>query len=387
MAVRAGRASQASSVVVEPSSDVSSLRRWMARHRWWLVALVALGVSHVVSTGVLALEARHAHLPIASSHSVFAYADSAWYLSAAIHGYAAHVDVAVKNTTGFFPAFPMAIRLVHTVLPLPWVVIGVLVDSLFEVGAVLAVAAVARQVLDERSAERGVVLFALFPGAYIFTEIYSEPLFLLAAALCLYGLYRRWWIVAGLAAALAGATRPTGIILAVCCAFVALREIRARRAWSSLLAPVLAPTGFVAFLVFLWIRTGSALTYAHTQDVAFSQRPSLTAIPNQIRNAIEGTPRRDAVYIIMLVVGIVGVVLLVRLRPRVPTEWLIYSALSIAVNLPSAHVGYRPRFALLTFPAIIGLGPRLRGRVLVLAVVVEVIGLAILSWTLPRYVP
>jgi len=361
--------------------------RWTSRYRWVLVALGSLAASRIISTSVLLLSAVHRHLPIFSSHSVLAYDDSAFYISAAIHGYAPHVDVTVKNTTGFFPALPAAIRIVHVLTGLPWTITGVAIDSVLEVAAVIAVAAVTRQVLDHRSAERGVVLLALFPGAYIFTQVYSEPLFLFAAACCLFALHRRWWIVAGVAASLAGATRPTGIILALCCAWVALQEIRARREWRSLIAPILAPTGFITFLVFLWIRTGEALTYVHTQDDAFNQRPTLTAIPEQIRNAVMGTPHRDIAYPVLLTLGIVGTVLLIKLRPRVPAVWIIYSIGGILVNLPSAHVGFRPRFALLTFPLITGLGARLKGRAMILAVAISVAGLIFLSWTLPVYVP
>lgn len=361
--------------------------RWASRHRWWLVALAALGASRIISTGVLLVSAVHHHVAIFASHSILAYYDSAFYIAAAVHGYAPHVDVAVKNTTGFFPAFPAAIRIVNAVTGLPWTVSGIAADSVLEVAAVLAVGAVTRQVLDHRSAERGVVLFALFPGAYIFTQVYSEPLFIFASAGCLFALYRRWWVVAGVAAALAGATRSTGVVLVLCCAWVALQQIRTRRDWSSLIAPILAPLGFVTFLGFLWVRTGSPMTYVRTQDVAFNQAPTLAAIPDQIRNAVQGTPHRDIAYLALLLAGIVGSILLVKLRPRVPAEWIIYSVAGILVNLPSAHVGFRPRFALVTFPLITGLGARIKGRAMIPAVAVSVAGLMFLSWTLPVYVP
>ncbi|MDQ6839134.1 MAG: hypothetical protein M3137_12595 [Actinomycetota bacterium] len=349
--------------------------------------MVALLASRVISTGVLALSASYRHQSLFGGSGDLVLWDSQWYLRAASQGWAHHVDVTHFNTTGFFPGFPLAVRGVHAVTGLDLVGSGIATSIVFEVGAVVAVSALAHQILDRRSAERGVVLFALFPGAYVFTETYSEPLFVLAAALCLLALHRRWWVAAGVAAAVAGATRPTGVILGVCGALIAYREIRLRRDWSSLLAPLLSPLGLVAFLAFLWARTGSPLTYFRTQDIAWQQQPTLAAIPDQIGNALRGTPPRDVAYVVLLAAGIAGVVLLVRLRPRVPVEWIIYSVASIVVTQASPHVGLRPRFLLLTFPIIIGLGARLKGRGMATAVVASVLGLSAFAWTLPHYVP
>ena len=109
-------------------------------------------------------------------------------------------------------------------------------------------------------------------------------MFILAAAVCLYGLRRRWWWMAGLGAAVAGATRPTGLVLVGCCAYVAGREIWLRRDWWSLVAPALAPIGMLAFLLFLRSRTGSGRAYLLTQQQAWGQTFTFDAIPNEIKD-------------------------------------------------------------------------------------------------------
>jgi hypothetical protein len=393
-------------------------RSGLARHAWWLAALGALVVSKALSTSVVILETLHRgtipivgpvrpltplgpqgsitvwNTAVSGARGALGAWDGLWYLAAAEHGWAAHPDTSLPNTTGFFPAVPLTIRWAHDLLGTNWTQSGLLATSVLEVAAALAIAYLARLMYGDRVAIRAVTLVVLFPGAYVFALIYSEPLFLLAAAGCLIFLRRRQWVLAGLAGALAGATRSTGFVLCVACAWVALGELRKRpwrHAWRSLAAPVLAPLGTAAYLVFLWVRTGSPNTYDRSQADAWGQRTSFLAIVKVIGSLPHEVAGLEAwVGVLFLGLATLALVLLALQVKRglVPSEWLIFSVGIVASCLTSAQLsGLRPRFALTAFPLLIGLAIRLRGWLFALVASVFTVGLGLMAWTLPLYVP
>ena len=129
--------------------------------------------------------------------------DGSWYVQIARHGYGDQSGV-----MAFFPGYPMSIRLVAAVTGLS--------DSAAAVVAALAWGALAAVLLwalssalgDRSFADRSTALFAFFPGSFVFTMAYSEPMMLAASIGCLLCLHQRRWVLAGLCGALATATRP-----------------------------------------------------------------------------------------------------------------------------------------------------------------------------------
>ena len=75
----------------------------------------------------------------------------------------------------------------------------------------LMVGLLARRLFDDMVAERAMVLFAVFPGSFVLSFAYAEAMFIVLAAVCFWYLLDERWVLAGLAAALAGATRPNGL--------------------------------------------------------------------------------------------------------------------------------------------------------------------------------
>ena len=82
----------------------------------------------------------------------------------------------------------------------------------------------AARVTDAKSATRAVVLFCFFPAAFVLSMVYAEALFLLLVAGCLLALTLERWAVAGL-------VRPNGLVLTVCCGWVAIQAIRRHGSW------------------------------------------------------------------------------------------------------------------------------------------------------------
>jgi hypothetical protein len=249
----------------------------------------------------------------------------------------------------------------------------------------------ARDLAGRSVASRTVLLFSFFPGSFVLGLIYSEGVFLVFAASCLLALHRRRWVAAGLAAAVCGATRPTGLVLVACCAWAAVDAVRSRREWPALVAPALAPAGFVAWSVYLAARTGSATAWLEAQQDGWGQRFDFGAhtartIGNSLVHPVDDFNRTVCVVSILLVAA--GLVLLWRMRP--PAVLWIYTAGILVPGLFSAILTSTPRFALTAFPLHLAAARSLKGDLfaIVLAVSAALMGmLALVAATSLQFTP
>src|SRR5205814_4008461 len=121
-------------------------------------------------------------------------------------------------------------------------------------------------------ADRAALLFTFLPGAFIFSYAYAEGLMLCLALVCLAALDRGRWVRAGIAGALATATRPNAVVLVACAAWAAGMAIRTRRDWRSLIAVVLTPVGILSFVAYLSAHTGDANAWWRVQHEGWGQR-------------------------------------------------------------------------------------------------------------------
>jgi hypothetical protein len=192
--------------------------------------------------------------------------DAAWYTHIMMHGYFSFGSLPV--TANFFPLYPLSGVIVQHAT-------GLFLGSNSYLAAALVVSWVAflatcvllfRLVSDrfgDQTAYLAVLLLGLFPFSFYFGAPYTESLYVACAILAFLGIDRRNWWLAGTGALLAGATRPTGLIvgLAVVVAyFVDWLRTRHRLRWD-LLSLALVPLGFVAFAIFCWIHFGNPFAY------------------------------------------------------------------------------------------------------------------------------
>lgn len=287
--------------------------------------------------------------------AVLARWDGAHYLSIAASGYPSAgpsgAGVPGQTVHAFFPGYPTLIRAVRDLTGLAPETAAVVVTVVAATVAVVVIWMLARDLAGEAVATRAVLLVSFFPGAFVLGMAYSEGLFLLLAATCLLALQRRQWEVAGVAAALAGATRPTGLVLVACCSWAAVAAVRAGRGRRPLVAPALAPLGFLAWSVFLERRTGSALVWKRSHELGWGQRFDGGANTARAVGRFLTSPLGSfnvAVCVIAIGVVVAGVVLLWRWRPPAPLA--IYTAGILFPALASATLTSTPRFALTAFP-------------------------------------
>jgi hypothetical protein len=290
--------------------------------------------------------------------------DSAWYVEVATRGYSADPNGPAGAPNAFFPLFPALVRWCAALTGLPPGPAGLVVAFGTGLAATVLVWLLARQVAGTQTADRTAALFAFFPGAFVFSMVYSEGLLVALAAATLLALGDRRWLLAGVLAAATTATRPNGAAIGVACAWAAWVALRERREWRALVAPALAPAGILAFFAFLAVRTGDPLAWFTAQREAWSEKIDLTAQVRRIGLVIDvPTNPEGSLNTLLPVLGgvviVVALVLLLRWRPSGPV--VAYTLTASAIVLVSASIGARPRMLLAAFPLVMALAHSVRG--------------------------
>jgi Mannosyltransferase (PIG-V) len=226
--------------------------------------------------------------------------DAAWYLVIARYGYRPDLGFYTSSRTAFFPLYPLGLRAISS-LDVPAVLAGVLLSvaalalALYGIHRLttLELSRGARALAGDRVdevARLAVILTAFAPMAFFFSAVYSESLYLALSVGLFWSARQGRWMWVGVLGALAGATRSTGLVLALPAVMIYLygpREDRPqdhpRERRSRLSVPVwarpryrlrrealwlgLLPVGVVLYGAYLALTGGDALTPLHAQDV------------------------------------------------------------------------------------------------------------------------
>jgi hypothetical protein len=284
--------------------------------------------------------------------------DGAWYYRIVRDGYPGFVPANITYfdngaRAAFFPVYPLLVRGWDAVLPGGDVFAGISLNVVLGGLGVWLTGLLARELFDDRVGYRTMLLMSFFPGSFVLLFTYSEAALIVVAAACLLCLVRRQWWAAGALAAIGTATRPNGLALVAACAVASFLAIRRRREWISVVAPILAPVGFVAFQLFLRVRTGEWLWF-RVQREAWDEGTSfgLTAL----RNTAEAftRPLSSPTDLITAVSFLTMVALLVFLwKRRLPWPIIAYIAVVLAMMVLPSTVTARPRFVYTAFPLLI----------------------------------
>ncbi|WP_326738441.1 hypothetical protein [Streptomyces sp. NBC_01022] len=323
--------------------------------------------------------------------------DSIWYQRVAENGYGYTVtlpDVGVHSDLAFFPLLPALERGIAEVTPLGLAGAGLLVAWVAGLLAAWGIFAVGARLYGRRAGVLLAALWGVYPTAFVQSMAYTETLFTALAAWSLYAVLTRRWIVAGGLCVLAGLTRPTAAALiaalAVTAAVVLVRECRAgavdgivRRNGRMLLGVVIAPLGWLAYVVFVAVREGSPFAYFDVQA--------------QWGNSIDGGAALASFILGLPLPGMLGLcaalaalgwLVSLCVRQRQPVPVLVYGIAVVVISLiGSGYFGSRPRlmmpaFPLLLPPAVALAGVRSTARTVTVVAVLAVASAAYGAWTL-----
>jgi hypothetical protein len=226
--------------------------------------------------------------------------DAALYVQIAVHGYQGS-----SSSVAFLPGWPLLVRLFATPFGDDWVaayVTGiVLATALLYVTLVLLYRLV-RQDFGAEVARRAAFFLAFSPMAIFFATGYAESLYVPLTIAVFLLLRRRSYLLAGLCAGAATATRPHAIALVLPFLVVLVRRFGYRglfrreepREKARVLGGLaLVPSGLAAYAIYLWYRVGDPFAFAKWQQLAWKRRttPPWTPVVDSVRALFD--PKRN----------------------------------------------------------------------------------------------
>lgn len=313
--------------------------------------------------------------------------DSTWYLEIARSGYG-HGGQAARTT--FFPLYPLLVRSIGIVVGSE-LIAGVLISVVcFGVALALLYRLAALELGTER-AQVCVTLVAFFPMAYYFSAVYTESLFFALSVGCVYRARLGRWASAGALGALAAASRNGGVVLIVPVALLHLYGPRADRPAPGARPPgalarlkprhrpgprlvwaLLIPAGLGAYLLFLALFTGHALTpftaeklWSHHFDGPFGGVwDGAVAAWDGLRQLVHGTQvpayfkpagggfAEAGENLMLFGFLVLGAVALAGAFRRLPLAYPAYALASLALPL-SSPVTFEPLRSLPRYEAVV----------------------------------
>ncbi|AGP58918.1 membrane protein [Streptomyces rapamycinicus] len=347
--------------------------------------------------------------------------DSLWYtrIAAEGYGYTLHLpDGAVHSNLAFFPLLPALERVISAITPLAVADAGLLVSSVTSLFAAWGIFAIGDLLYGRRVGVTLAVLWGVLPVGIVQSMAYSESLFTALAAWGVYAALTRQWLWAGLCAALAGLTRPVGAAVVaavwVAAAVELLPHERRRQAWRSgppvahhhpqrkrfapflrpvahhhpqrkrfapflrlLAGVVLAPLGWLGYVVWVALRTGSVTGYFDVQNGWGNGFDGGLAFAGFIGGLLIEPPFVGGLGLLLGVGALIW--LAVRcVRQRQPLPLLAYGGAVLALALAAkGYFGSKPRLLIPAFPLLLPVAVALaRLRPVRTALVLGSVGLA-----------
>lgn len=295
---------------------------------------------------------------------VWARWDSAFYLGIASQGY--QLNLTEISNIAFFPLYPLLIRCVDFVVNQP-LISALIVSHLAFLAALYTLNALCRfERFSESVRLRTLWLTATFPGAFFFSAVYSESLFLLLSLLVFYFARQKNWAFGVLFAILAGATRITGILLTLVL-FLEWWRTQPRQLKTGFLL-LLAPLGLVSHMVFLGVTYADPIAFWNVQS-AFNRTEinPLAAIWRDLEPLITGSNTLPWNVVFDLTAFVLVLICLPLIQKQLGISFSLYSLFSVLIPI-SSGTGSLLRYVSILFPVMIALALMLQNRRVYVAV-------------------
>jgi hypothetical protein len=320
------------------------------RYAWpALVAYLALRAVGVLMLSIW-VRAIDSHFGLRLARS-----DAVHYLDIATQGYdSGRVEGRLSNLA-FFPLYPKLIGWLDPILPIGATATAIVIAWLASLAAAWGIFAVGAHVGGRRVGIMLAALWGVVPHAIVEQMPYTEGIFTAFAAWTLWALLTNRWLTAGALCVLAGLTRPTATALIPVILLAALIAIFKRRdRWRPYVALVLAPLGWLGYVLWVADRTGRPDGWFHIQNDQWKM--SFDGGLSTVRYAA-GVLSRESPFEFMLVglTLVVAVTLFIlSLIDRQPWQLLLYSGLMLITAWgASGYFNARARFLLPAFALLL----------------------------------
>lgn len=227
--------------------------------------------------------------------------DSGWYARIADDGYQYSSAPHAANSINFFPLYPLVSAGVKAALGVDTYIALLLVANVSAVAAILLLAKFARDEIGDEAGLLTVAFFCFCPATLFMSAAYSESLCLVFVLLSLILMTRARFAGSALMSGLATAARPLSIALAPAILWEMWRTGDAplvRRLPRMAIYAVIAVSGLLAYMTYLWIAFGQPLGFVESQDVWHDQKLSDRVIAALTLRPFIGVGWREATTIV-----------------------------------------------------------------------------------------
>jgi len=294
--------------------------------------------------------------------------DGELYLTLAADGY-----LKVHYLQAFFPLYPILISIIHKFTNLSYYLSGLGLGNLAFIAAVLVLYKLIRLDLSQKTSR--LTLFALltFPTAFYLGSVYSESVFLLLTVGAFWFARKHAWFWAAVAAALASATRVSGIFVAfaVIIEFFQTHRFRPKLIWQNPQVVWLAitPLGLIAYMLFLNQHYGDPFYFAHVQSFFGAQRTTeklilLHQVFYRYAKMMIFVDHGTLTFLVAFLelIGAVFFIGLILKTYKLRLSYFIYGTCSFILPTLTGTFSSLPRYSLVIFPAFIILAQWLEKR-------------------------
>lgn len=298
---------------------------------------------------------------------LWANLDGGHYLSIARDGY-------YDYEYGFFPLYPLAIRLMRFLIQVPFVLGGLIITYLSFWIFLKRFWRLLRLDFSQQDSRRMIIMFLAFPVAFYLLAVYTDSLYLMLMIFCFWFARQRQWRWAGVAGGLAALARFPGIALFPALLVEWLTQEKKQHRFPLWL--FLIPLATLGYLFYIQVSKGDWRLFFSSMGV-WKQNQYVLPFQTVYRYfKILGTATsRSFVHLISLtelisMFGSVGLLMwgMKKIRP----SYLVYAASYLVLPLSSGTFTGMPRYVLHAFPIMMLLALFLKKHPKALAIVTVV---------------
>lgn len=290
--------------------------------------------------------------------------DGVHYLRIAGEGY-------TYDNLGFFPLFPMAIKLLSVIFGSEQTFgaghffSGFLIANIAFLAALFMLYKLIELDYSAKTAKLAILFLLVFPTSFYFGSIYSESLFLLLMLLSLYFARKKQMLVGSFFGLLTSLTRLVGISLLPALIYELFRkEKTAKKRLIGALSFLLIPLGYIGYSFFNWTISGNAFSFIKAHGTLGNARSvdSVILIPQTLFRYIKillNLPYSQYEWWIALLelATFVFAALLIfyAWKKGVRFSYILFALVAFLIPASSGTFTGLPRYVLVLFPIFIAL--------------------------------
>lgn len=279
---------------------------------------------------------------------MWANLDGNHYLSIARDGYRGFEH-------GFFPFYPIAIRLIVELTSLPTLVSGLIVSYISFIGLLIIFRKILRLDFSAALTNSILIWFISFPTSFFLISVYNDSLYLLLAFSSIYLSRNNKWLLAGTIGYLAALTRITGIALFL---FLLAEAVMSKRnVVRKVASTFLVPLGTLSYFAYLQFVEGSWKLFFDSMKI-WDQDRLIFPLQTLWRylKILVGFHTFDRPYLVAIVelsTVLLSMFLLYKGWRLIRKSYVIYTAAVLLLPATSGTLSGMPRYFIHAFPLII----------------------------------